>query len=297
MAEGHRLLLEHGDGDVTITPWDKDEVDVVVRYRASVSKIGPGKIGDFEVVFSQKGKTLRIIGKEGDTYAVGFVSRSESEYTYKIQAPSYLLLELRGDDGDVSIRDWRAPISCDLDDGDVDIHGVQARSTEIRLEDGDVQIEDLEGDLVVEGEDGSVDLRDCHFGLCRIEGEDGEVRIEDCEGSFELDTEDGDQDAQRILAHRFEARTEDGDIELDLRRSEDLDLEVETGDGDVSVGLAAGFSLRFDVETDGGGIRVHLPDATFVENEDDHVKGQQQGGRGRLRIQTDDGDVRLRETG
>jgi DUF4097 and DUF4098 domain-containing protein YvlB len=297
VAEGHRLLLVHGDGDVTITPWDRDEVDVVVHYRANVTKIGPGKVGDFEVEFSQEGKTLRVIGKEGDSFAVGFLSRHEYEYTYKIQAPSYLQLELRGDDGDVSIRDWRAPISCDLDDGDVDINGVQAPKTKVSLEDGNLQIAGLEGDLVVEGEDGAVDLRDCRFGLCRVEGEDGEVRIEDCEGSFELETEDGDQDAQRVLAHRFETRTEDGDIELDLRRSDDLDLEVETGDGDVTVGLAPGFSLRFDVETDGGSIRVHLPSATFGENEDDHVTGQQQGGQGRLRIRTDDGDVRLRETG
>jgi hypothetical protein len=297
VAEGHRLLLVHGDGDVTITPWNRDEVDVVVRYRANITKIGPGKIGDFEVEFSQEGKTLRILGKEGDSYAVGFLSHHEYEYTYTIQAPPYLQLELRGDDGNVSIRDWHAPISCDLDDGDVDISGVQAPSVEISLEDGDVQIEGLEGDLVIEGEDGEVDLRDCRFGHCRVEAEDGEVRIEDCEGSFELETEDGDLNAQRTLAHGLEARTDDGAIELDLRRSGDLDLEVETGDGDVTVGLEAGFSLRFDVKTDGGSIRVRLPAASFEENEDDHVAGQQHGGQGRMRIQTDDGDVRLRETG
>ena len=32
---GMKLVLEHGDGDVTVTPWSQDTLDVEVRYRVS----------------------------------------------------------------------------------------------------------------------------------------------------------------------------------------------------------------------------------------------------------------------
>ena len=44
-----RLHLDHGDGSVTITPWDKDVLDVTVRYNANIHKLGWGPRADFHV--------------------------------------------------------------------------------------------------------------------------------------------------------------------------------------------------------------------------------------------------------
>jgi DUF4097 and DUF4098 domain-containing protein YvlB len=295
VAEGHRLQLRHGDGDVTIEPWNRDEVDVEVHYRARVTKIGLGKIGDFEVEFDQSGKTLRIVGKEESSYAVGFLSHNEYEYTYAIKAPPYLELGLDGDDGEVSIHGWRAPVTCDLDDGDLVLTDVQAPRAEISLEDGDARIEELAGDLDLEFDDGEIQIRDCRFGVCRVEGEDGDVTIDACEGDFELSLEDGEIQMRRALAGALEIDVADGDVDLGLRSSDELDARVETEDGDVEVSLEPRASVRFELETGDGRLRVRLPDAELDDDEDEHISGRQHGGRGRLNIRTDDGDVRLRE--
>ena len=53
---GMQLALDHGDGDVMVTPWEKDVLDVEVKYRAKASNIGWTKSTDFDVEFRQDGK-------------------------------------------------------------------------------------------------------------------------------------------------------------------------------------------------------------------------------------------------
>jgi hypothetical protein len=53
VKEGVTLHLEHGDGDVTISPWDNDIVDVEVHYRAESKSLGVGGKVYFDVEFKQ----------------------------------------------------------------------------------------------------------------------------------------------------------------------------------------------------------------------------------------------------
>ena len=92
-----------------------------------------------------------------------FHSVQEHEYTYTIMAPSYVVLDLDGDDGDIEITGWRGDIDCALDDGDVELADVENGRTRIGLEDGDVAVDGLIGELVVSGDDGDVVLTDCRF--------------------------------------------------------------------------------------------------------------------------------------
>jgi hypothetical protein len=104
---GDRLHLVHGDGEVNIEPWERDEIDITVVYHTEFSKVGVGSDPDFEVEFRQSGGTVTVIGKEAQTVVVGFTSRRHYEYSYTIRAPEYLRLDLEGDDGDVQIVKWR----------------------------------------------------------------------------------------------------------------------------------------------------------------------------------------------
>ncbi len=49
----------------------------------------------------------------------------EREYSYTVKAPPWMALELEGEDGDVSIREWSGAINLDLSDGDLEIDGLQ----------------------------------------------------------------------------------------------------------------------------------------------------------------------------
>ncbi len=65
VQEGVKLVLHHGDGEVSIVPWEKTTIDVEVVYRASMRQARSGKTSDFEVEFDQSGDgDVRMSGIE-----------------------------------------------------------------------------------------------------------------------------------------------------------------------------------------------------------------------------------------
>jgi hypothetical protein len=153
--EGMRLILEHGDGDVEITPWDADTLEVDVRYRAQASNIGWSKNTEFKVDFSQDDKTISVVVHEPKRMSIGVATYRESEYRFRIKAPSYLELQLEGEDGDVTIGDLRGSIRLRLEDGDVEMRNIEAGRTEVTLEDGD---QDVSATFELETRDGRIRL-------------------------------------------------------------------------------------------------------------------------------------------
>ena len=296
VQKGSILHLRHGDGDVIITPWDKDVLDVEVRYRAETKMFGVGGRHRFNVEFKETGSVIHVIGKETGSSSIGFHHFKLHEYTYTIHAPEYLELNLDGDDGDVEIEDWQGNIECTLEDGDVDLRNIVSAETSIDLEDGDLRIDGLEGNLLVDGEDGDVVLRDAKTQQCRIRLEDGDLTIRRSEGEFEINVEDGHVDLDRVRAGMLEVSTEDGDVELDLLKVDRIDLDIRVYDGDVTVDLELGMSAAFSIDTRDGRIRTDLPGARDLDRERDQVSGEIGSGEGRIHIRTVDGDVTLRES-
>ena len=295
VAQGHRLELDFGDGDVVIEPWEQDEVDIQVRYEADQKSIGVGKLPTFEVEFRQSGSTIRVIGRESGTAGIGFFHHRVHEYIYEVRAPAYLVLDLQGEDGDVEIEGWEGEISLRLEDGDVELADIDSPSTDISIEDGDVSIDRLSGELKIAGEDGDLRVSDCSLADGRFRLEDGDATFSRCEGSARFDLDDGDLALERFRPDGVTVRTEDGDVELDFLASDSMDVEVRTGDGDVYVDLAGDSSAAFTVDTGDGGIRIDMPSAVDVSKRKSRASGQLGSGEGRLRIETDDGTVVLRE--
>jgi hypothetical protein len=296
VEKGARLRLRHGDGDVTIKPWNRDQVDVTVTYRAESKSLGFGREHDFTVEFRQKDDVIEVIGKEKSSSILGLHFFRTYEYSYKIQAPPYVDLDLRGDDGDVAIEKWAGAIECRIDDGDVELRETDSPKTRILIEDGDTYVENHRGEFFLSGDDGDVFITGCRMPLCRVHIEDGHIRIKRCEGDFEVQTCDGDIKMYSLLGRGIEIETEDGDVDLDLLKTDDIDLDIRTGDGDVTLGIEPGTSATFSVDVDDGSIRVDLPSATDIEKRRHWVKGTINGGKGRIRIRTNDARVIIKES-
>ena len=145
VKQGDTLRLRHGDGNVRLIPWDKDIIDVKVRYRADIDAIGIrlGSKDDFTVEFRQTGSTVYVTGKETSRGTIGFYSKKKYEHVYEIQSPDYIRLDLEGDDGNVDISGWAAEIDCRIDDGDINMRNISGEKTSIRGDDGDIEIDGL----------------------------------------------------------------------------------------------------------------------------------------------------------
>ncbi len=295
VERGHRLHLVHGDGDVVIERWDQDKVDVQVVYRAVYKQVGLASKVDFDVEFSQRGSTVDVRGRESNRVILGYFSFNEHEHLYTVRAPSYLELDLEGEDGDVEIADWDGEIKLRNEDGDVKLVDIRSPETALSVEDGDITIERLVGKLVITGEDGDVRVADCSVRDGRIRLEDGDATFTRCEGSASFELADGTVALERFRPDSITIRTADGDVDLDLLPSSAMDVTVRTGDGDVTIDLASGSSTRFSIDTDDGGIRLDTPGAVDVSKRESRVSGRLGAGEGSLRVESGDGRVILRE--
>jgi DUF4097 and DUF4098 domain-containing protein YvlB len=298
VKRGDSLRLRYGDGNVRLTPWDKDIIDVKVRYRADIDAVGIrlGSKNDFNVEFRQTGNTVYVTGKETSSGTIGFYNKKQYEYVYEIHSPDYIQLDLDGVDGDVNISDWAAEIDCRIDDGDITMRNINGDKTTIRGEDGDVEIDNLSGDLTIELDDGDIFLAACEMPQCRLEANDGDIEISESKGSFDISVDDGNVTMRQITAAGLIIRANDGDIELDLLAGEALDADIRTDDGDVTVDLEKGFSLSFHASADDVDyIRIDLDDIQNFREDRVSKSGRIGGGNGRLKIETADGDITIKE--
>jgi len=295
---GDTLRLKHGDGDVKLIPWEENVIDVKVRYRADIDAVGIrlGSRDDFVVEFRQTGSTVYVEGRETSRGTIGFYNKKRYEYVYEIHSPDYIELDLSGDDGDVEITDWAAKIDCRIDDGDVTLRNIDGEHTSIWGEDGDITIDDLTGELTIELDDGDLYLSGLNTPRCRLEGEDGDIEISAAEGSFDIAVDDGNVTMRQIAASGLIIRANDGDIDLDLLAGQKLDADIRTDDGNVSIDLERGFSLSFNASADDVDyIHVDLKDVQNFREDRVSKSGVIGGGEGRLKIETADGDITIRD--
>lgn len=295
VAAGARLELIHGDGDVTVEPWDESFVEVAVRYRAEVSGVGLSRSPDLEVDSERRGDTIVVRGRETGA-SIGIYWRRKREYTYSVRAPSWVVLDLHGDDGDVSVSGWRAGLESTLDDGDVSLVDFEAPLAKLELEDGDLEIEGFAGDLVIRVEDGDVDVRDCDSGELRVRSEDGDVSIDRCRANFFVRVDDGNIAIERAHASVVDLKAEDGDVDVELLSADELDLEIDVEDGDVTLSLAPEISAVYSIETRDGRIRLPLGEGIRTEEGGSRASGSFGEGGGRIEIKTADGRVELRSS-
>ena len=298
VKEGDSLCLRFGDGNVELIPWEKDAIEVRVRYRADIDVVGIrlGPKDAFDVEFRQTADTVYVTGKESSGSSIGFYNKRVYEYVYEIHSPGYIRLDLEGDDGDVTIENWAAEIECRIDDGDVCLRNIVGGRTAIRGEDGDVKIDKLTGNLTIDLDDGNVTLTACDMAQCRVDGEDGDITVNQSRGSFDITVDDGNVVMERIEARGLNVSAADGDIEVDLLAGEILDAGFKTDDGNVRIELEKGFSVSFNVSADEAD--YILLDADGIESYKENRQsksGSINGGNGRLQVRTADGNVTIKE--
>ena len=298
VTAGDSLELHFGDGDVEVKAWDQDALEVHVRYHVEQRNIGFSSKGrrDFSVDFDRHGDVVRVIGREPEgAFGFGVFTRREHEYRYTVSAPSYLALDLRGDDGDVRIAGWSSAVSLSSDDGDFELTNSDG-DLRLRMEDGDVLVDQHRGSMDLRLDDGDVEINGCRGERVAIAVEDGDVELAGCEAAIVVTADDGDVFLDDVVSSRVDVRTSDGDLVLQIDSPGALDLQARTEDGNVDLDLGAGVSARFTIDTDDGRIRVEGAPVD-LSRERHYATGVLGDGAGTIRVLTQDGGVTLRHRG
>jgi hypothetical protein len=157
---------------------------------------------------------------------------------------------------------------------------------------GEVQVTDAEGEVNIDTGSGSVAVTRVKGTGLSVDTGSGEVNATEVDATdVTIDTGSGSVDLRTIRATTLRVDTGSGDVDIRLTAPCD-DIDIDTGSGSVTLGVPEGLSAQVEIETGSGGIDLGFP-VQVRKLESDHVTGTIGSGRGRLRIDTGSGGVRL----
>jgi len=289
---GAVLFLEHGDGNVVLETWKNDQVRVDVKYHVE-SRSASGRDRDFDVEFKQNNNKVYVIGHEDNRFNLGFSSVHYIKYTYTIKAPSYLELDIYGDDGDVDVKNINGRIRVKLDDGRINLENINNKRTDLRTEDGNIKLENFRGDLSIRSDDGDVYVNDAHVGESDISTSDGRIKLYNSDGDFYISSDDGDITLNKISGKKLDVHGQDADVDILFVGKGEVSIGVKTNDGRVKLEFDNPVSAAFSLETDDGRIRFDVDNANIVRETKSFVKGDLGSGEGKIQIRTADGSITM----
>jgi DUF4097 and DUF4098 domain-containing protein YvlB len=257
-----QVEISNTSGSVTITGWDKNEVEVA-------GELGEGSEG---LEFTSSGGVTRI----------------------KVVLPK------KSHDVDDSDLDIRVPAGSSLAvntvSADINVEGVtgaqrlQSVSADISTAAGseDVECKTVSGDISVAGSG--------RRGLLTITTVSGDANVLRGAGEVNANTVSGNVNLDLGDTTRSRLRSTSGDLNLRGKLIGDARLDVESISGDVRVDLSGPIAAEFDVSTFNGEIsNCFGPKSSRT---DEYVPGRELrfregNGSGRVRIKTLNGDINL----
>jgi len=251
------INLESNDSSVEIVGTDREDVHLVVHYRAEISGFTLNESNRFNMIVEEKNGDLLIRERERDfNFSNISVSFRNVEYSIVIEAPRNVALELYGDDDNYSITDILGSIKMDIDDGDARLTRCRGTDFSFNMDDGELDIDELSGRLKVAIDDGVVNIRKGNFEHIDIEGDDPEISLTTVlhnDGEYNFEFDDGSLD-MGIIGGGGEFRIDHDGLRISTNR-EFRELEA---DDDYSVYQLAGGTAVVHIRTDDGRIRLSV---------------------------------------
>jgi DUF4097 and DUF4098 domain-containing protein YvlB len=223
LTPGGTLSLENFNGQVEISGWDQNEVEVNgTKYASSKEYLDEMKIDVGATPGVVRIRTIRPSMSHGGSGA-----------RYTIRVPKHVALD--------EITTTNGPIRIDGIDG----------SVRLRTSNGTVRIERLGGDLNARTTNGGIYLRDVD-GNVRLQTTNGGIEAEASHGSFEAETSNGKIEVtlnDPAANWPVKLHTHNGHIDLSIRGSKLPDVRAESSNSTIVVRLPSSASARVRAST------------------------------------------------
>jgi len=253
--------LEMADitGDVDVTVWPKNEVQIFERLRMDVYTEAEARraLEEKKASYTQSGDRIIVRGEDR--------LRESIQSTFQISVPATFNLDIATRGGDISARQVKGMSRLRTSGGDVTLveTGGTVRAT---TSGGDVNVRDSEGDVDVKTSGGDLELERIKGMLTgatsggnimlrgatkdvRLRTSGGDVEIIDTDGAVNASTSGGNVRVENVRG-RVDASTSGGDVIL---RNIKQEVTASTSGGDVeAVGLFGSSRLR----TSGGNVEA-----------------------------------------
>ena len=271
-----KLTLSTDFGSINVQSADTDKVNVFVHRSAQMKtdKSAVDILKDFQVVFNEKDKDLKIQGKFSADNQLWKKTADRIDILFEIVVPrSRYDIDLKTMYGEIRVDDVNGAVECRSAHGNLqfqNITGLVFAHTEngnVRLNKGkgDIRLETLRGDLEISDNIGHVDvvtsggnLR-CSNVVGEISGESsgGFIRLIECKGGAKLDASGGSIDAENDGPVAL--KTIGGSINLNVDGQLKDDSVLEASGGDIGISLISAIAVKVDARSVGGEVASELP--------------------------------------
>jgi hypothetical protein len=273
VSKGGTIEVSTSRGDIYISPWDKNEVSVVIEGLDDE---------DFDKVkMIQNGNIVRVSYRSRWDDGSGHVR-------FAISVPSQFNLDMNTSGGDLEVKgELTGKIDGSTSGGDIKLGNVFGGPVEVTTSGGDIRTGKIEGD-----------------GSLKTAG--GDIQVGSVNGSLSVNTSGGDIQVETITKS-LDAKTAGGSINIGNVGGE---AHVSTSGGDIKVGKVSGkatlntaggdielkgASGNVNAKTSGGDVRLqNITGSINAKTSGGEVEAELiPSGKGGSKLSSAGGDVRL----
>lgn len=209
----------------------------------------------------------------------------------RILVPRGQHIEIHQGVGDARVTSVDADLAVDVAAADVTTEHTRGQLS-LDTGSGSVSVTDAQGDVKLDTGSGSVTIANVRGETLRMDTGSGSIQGGDIEVSdLKADVGSGGVKLERVRAPRVDVDAGSGGTELELLSNVEQ-LKIDAGSGGVTVHLPASLNADVDIETGSGGIDTDFA-VQVTRMEQRHMVGRIGTGRGRIRIESGSGHVRM----
>ncbi len=257
------VVIVNVAGDVQVTGWDRNEVQVVADLADERQRL--------EFKTSGARTTIEVVLPKGRSY--------HGSTDLVVNVPRNSSVETKTVSADQTIKDVRG------------MQRLQSVSGMIQTElwNEDIELKNVSGEISVRGHNGK--------GALRATTVSGDLRLQDIGPEMELNTVTGDMNVRVAEVSKARIKTTNGDLELRAASlTRDVRIDAEGINGDLRFRFRGALDVEFDIETFNGDIDNCFgpkPHRTREHGPGNALRFKEGNGDGRIRIKALNGTVEI----
>lgn len=257
-----RVKISNVAGSVTITAWDRPEIDVQARLGSGVESI--------DVTQEDGGSVIRVVLPQN--------SARGGNAMLEVRIPADSQLEASTVSAPIVVEGVRGKSR------------LQSVSGEVRADvaGADVEVKTVSGSIVLRGSGQPADMR--------VSTVSGSISLTQGAGEFEASTTSGEVNVTLEPARSVRMRSTSGSLKFRGRLLRDANVEAETVSGSISVQAASESGYEYDVSAFSGSIRNCFGEDAVRTSQyapGSRLNGKRGDGKANVRLKTLSGGIDL----
>ena len=223
VKKGGNLVMEKIRGDVVITTWDKNVVQIHEIRKMDVYTEAEAKavLKESDALYQKTDNTIKVGGE--DNY------RSYMSSKFEVVLPAEFNVDIGTSGGDISVTELKGKVDLKTSGGDIDLIRIDGIVT-AKTSGGDVTVSENKQSVAIKTSGGDVKISDVMGEVDAITS-GGDITVENNRAKVSVKTSGGDIELKNIGAE-VDAHTSGGDITVDGTNGA---LEVSTSGGDIDL--------------------------------------------------------------